>query len=181
MTSPFKVMIHLDGELTSAQAKKKWEDTAVSEARKAKIKGRATYRHSVSKGKYILYYYHNYGGDFCDTMFTGEIYEYDEGKCQITGKVTASKGLKRFSAVLIALSAPLALLFTMLVYHVAPHLPYNETMRILTEGFEHNIAFIFGGTVTAFIAIAILCLWVDNRRVKSIMDYLSVFLKEETA
>jgi len=181
MTSPFKTEITLEGELSSQAAREKWEQTSLEVGKKVnkrkKKRGSPLFVHSKYKGKYVLYYYHNYGGDFCDTMFTGEIFEYDEGKCQVTGFVTASTSLRRFAVALFALAAPLALGFTLLVYYIAPFL---EVAPLLSEGFEHNIGLVFVGAVAAVAAIAVLCLFVDNRRVKSILDYLNEFLKEES-
>jgi hypothetical protein len=178
MLSPFKAEIVLDGELTSAQAREKWEHTATAEARKKKVRGKATYVHSTSAKtrKYILYYYHNYGGDFCDTMFTGEIFEYDEGRCQVSGKVTASTAAKRFAGVLIAFSIPLAFLFNMIMYYATPHL---EILPFMPSGFKYNELFVFIGAILVINAIAILSLCVDNRRVRNITDYLHEFLKSE--
>jgi hypothetical protein len=175
MASIFKAEIVLDGELSSADAQQKWEDTALKEARKARVKGKPLYIHARSRGKYVLYYYHNFGGDFCDTMFTGEIFEYDEGKSQITGKITASTAMKRFAVVLFLLSLPLALLFDMLMLYLIPYLQ-------IMESYENNQLFqifAFGGTVVTINAIAVLSLCIDNRRVHNIMEYLNDFLKDE--
>jgi hypothetical protein len=180
MASPmslFKADIVLDGELSSTQAREKWERTAVDTARQAnkgKIKGRAVYVHGGVAGKYVLYYYHNFGGDFCDTMFTGEIFEYDEGKCQVTGRITVSTSVKRFAAVLFALSIPLGILFELIIHHVSPYLMIPQ----LSPDFDYNNWLVFGGAFLAVNAIAVLCLCVDNRRVRNITDYLHEFLKE---
>ncbi|MCL1832196.1 MAG: hypothetical protein FWG45_04705, partial [Oscillospiraceae bacterium] len=101
MTSPFKAQIITDGELTTAQAREKWEAAALSQSRrtrKRESKGQPLYVHATraDKSQYILYYHHSYGKDFCDTMFVGEIYAYDDNKCQVTGKVTASTAVRRF-------------------------------------------------------------------------------------
>jgi hypothetical protein len=177
MASLFKAEIVLDGELTTEQAREKWEQTATAQARGAKVRGKAVYIHSRSpkSGKYILYYYHNFGGDFCDTMFTGEIFEYDEGKCQVLGHVTASTGIRRFSRALMILSVPLGFLFNVIMYYLTPYLAVLPFMPGDPRGYSET--FMFAGAVLVINAIAVLCLFVDNRRVRSITDYLHTFLK----
>ncbi|MCL2754724.1 MAG: hypothetical protein FWD35_03270, partial [Oscillospiraceae bacterium] len=128
MTSPFKADIVLDGELSPEKAREKWKQTALDVGKRInrgkKVKGSPMYIHSHDSKtrRYILYYYHNYGGDFCDTMFTGEIFEYDDGKCQISGRVTASRFMKRFAVVLAALSLPLALVLTVVISYISLYL-----------------------------------------------------------
>jgi hypothetical protein len=168
MNSPFKSDIVVDGTLASTNAKLKWEKVAISNAMKLRIKGKPLFVHSRKENKYILNYYQSYGRDFCDATFVGEIFEYDEGGSQITGKVTASTSVKRFGLGLIALSLPLAFVF-------------NEILHLVLPGSREPIQelFAFSGAALALIVIAIMCFIVDKRRVKEIMEYLNKFLQEE--
>jgi len=188
LTSLFSAEILIDGELSSKQARNKWEKVALKTAmqinkrsrKKANGKGRALYVHTTSTKdrKYVLYYHHNYGSDFCDTMFKGEIFDYDDGKCQILGKVTASTGIKRFSRIIMLLSIPLAILFNQLFYFVGSRV---EILPFMPHGYEYNALYIFGGTILTLNAIAIMCLCIDNKKVRAISDYLNEFLKKTDA
>jgi hypothetical protein len=173
--SLFSTEIILDGAIPSSDARQKWKKAIESNARKAKIKGKILFLHSLKDNKYILHYYQSYGRDFCDTMFTGEIFEYDDNKSQITGKITAPVTMKRFAWGLIAASLPLAFLLNVILYYAVPHFTITQGMDMPETGY--NGVFIFGGTALALIAIAVMSLMVDKRKAKAVMDYLHEFLQ----
>ena len=173
-TGLFSLEIVVDGKISSTEAREKWEQTMDSSARKAKIKGKPLFlhsRHAKQRHKYVLHYYQSYGRDFCDTMFTGEIFEYDDGKSQITGKITTSTSMKRFAAALFILAIPLAFLFNVGLYHLAPYLTFLPSL---------NELFTFIGAALVIISIGIMCLIIDKRKIRKITDYLHEFLQEES-
>jgi hypothetical protein len=180
MASPFSAEIILDGAISSDEARAKWEEVAASSARRIPPVGMPHFIHAAHAGRgskhtlYCLYYHRSYGRDFCDAMFSGEIYEYDDGGCQITGKITASTNMRRFAWGLIAASLPLALLFDLLLYTISPYL---EVVPMLAEDFDYNELLVLLGAMLALIAVGIMCLTVDKRRVKDISDYLHEFLQ----
>jgi hypothetical protein len=180
MTSPFSQEILLDGKISSAAARERWEQAADSGARRAKVKGKALYLHSrtgsLGTGKYVLHYYQAYGNDFCDAVFTGEIYEYDEGQSQITGKITVSRSMKLFAVLLMVFSFPLALIIEAILYYTTP---FMEVIPFMPANFAFNQIFVVAAATISLILIAVMCLFVDKRRVKEIMDYLHEFLREE--
>jgi len=180
--SLFSADIVLDGAISTDAARDKWDKAIESGARKAKVKGKNLFLHSrtgaLGTGKYVLHYHREYGKDFCDAVFTGDIYDYDEGTSQITGKITVSKSMRIFGIALTALSLPLAFIFEWILFFVTPHL---EVIPFMPSGFEFNQLFVIIAATLAIGAIGILCLIVDKRRVKDIMDYLHEFLQEETA
>ena len=169
MNNPFSAEVILDSPLSTAQAGQKWKQEVESCARKGKTKGKALFLHSFKEGKCVLHYYQNYGGDFCDTVFTGEISEYDNGS-QITGNVTVPKSMRWFAAALIVASIPLSILFNFILYRVVPSLSGSSYMIEVST---------FVGAMLALIAIAIMSLMTDKRKVKVIMDYLHEFLREK--
>ncbi|MCL1789393.1 MAG: hypothetical protein FWG33_03465 [Oscillospiraceae bacterium] len=177
--SLFSTEIILDGEIPSGDARQKWKKEVESDARKGKIKGKALFLHSHKNNKLVLRYYQSYGKDFCDTMFTGEIFSYDDGKSQITGKITVPETMRRFAWGLIAASFPIALLFNLILYFTAPF--FEEYMPFLPKLPEtgYNGVFTFSGAVLILIIIGIMCLTVDKRKIKSVVDYLHEFLQEE--
>jgi len=178
--SLFKSEIVVDGVIPTSHARSKWEHAVRSGATRMKIKGKALFLHSYSKdNRCVLNYYQNYGGDFCSATFTGEIFDYDEGKSQITGNVTASASVKRFAWGLLAASLPSALLFSALLFFSTPFLresvPFLQGLLL----FSDNVVVSFAGTMLVLTAIAIMCFVVDKRRSKEIMDYLHKFLQED--
>jgi hypothetical protein len=173
--SLFSSEIVLAGDITTGEARQKWEQAAVSNARKSKIKGKPLFLHSQKKGKYVLHYYQSYGNDVCDAMFTGEIFDYDGGGCQVTGKVTVSSFMKRFAAVLAVAAFPLAILFGIVLRYVLILFDQsNAYERELIQDF-----FAVCGAFFVIAGIAVMCLIVDKRRVQSIMEYLNNFIKKE--
>ncbi|MCL2037359.1 MAG: hypothetical protein FWG83_08265 [Oscillospiraceae bacterium] len=187
--SLFSPEIVLDGTLSTAEARLKWEKETESGARQAKVKGKALFLHSLAPekpaksskegGRYVLHYYSNYGGDFCDAVFSGEIFEYEDTRSQILGKVTVSRSMKRFSIILFVLALPLAVLFDMMVYFGKPRLyEAMPSMRSILNYIDSSILTIFIAT-SVTVAAGIMCLIVDKRKVKEIMDYLNDFLKED--
>jgi hypothetical protein len=178
--SLFSQEIVLDGHITSAEAREKWADEVESGARKAKVKGKSLYLHSYEKTskllkKCVLYYYRDYGRDFCDSMFTGEIFEYEDGGCQITGVVTVPKAMKRFAIALIALSLPLARLFNEILFAVSPLL--NINFYTLDRTTFEVMTFII--VALTFITIGFMCMVVDKNKVNGIIEYLHGFLRDE--
>jgi hypothetical protein len=172
--------IVLDGNISTAEAREKWENAIESGARKMKVKGKSLFLHSrtgsLGTGKYVLHYHREYGRDFCDAVFTGEIFEYEEGTSQIHGKVTVSKQMKRFGIILAILSFPLAIVFDWILFYITPHL---AVIPFMPEGFQFNQLFVLIAATLAIIAIGIMCMMIDKRRVKEIMDYLQDFLRKE--
>ncbi|MCL1904151.1 MAG: hypothetical protein FWF94_07025 [Oscillospiraceae bacterium] len=175
----FSTEIILDGEIPSTDAKLKWERAAESGARVGRVKGKALFLHSHKEHKYSLHYYQSYGKDLCDIMFTGEIFEYDEGKSQISGKITVSEAMKLFAWIIIIASFPLALLFNLILYYITPFV--EGYMPFLTKLPEtgYNGVFSFAGAAVALVIVGIMSLKVDKRKVKTVMDYLHEFLQRE--
>ena len=109
-------------------------------------------------------------------MFTGEIFEYYDGKCQASGKITTSTAMKRFAGLLIAVSIPLAFLFNVILYHISL---FFEVLPFMPENFSLNELFTFVGALVVLIAIAIMCFAIDKRKVRAVTDYLHEFLRLE--
>ncbi|MCL1831677.1 MAG: hypothetical protein FWG45_02050, partial [Oscillospiraceae bacterium] len=83
--------------------------------------------------------------------------------------------VRRFAAVLFALSLPLALLFELIILRLSP---FIESLNILPRDFDYTGWYIFAGALLTINAMGVLCLFVDNRRVRNITDYIHNFLKE---
>jgi hypothetical protein len=176
--SLFKSEIILDGKIPSEQARKKWDEAVDSGAGKVKIKGKSLFVHSRRNNKCVLHYYQSYASDLCDTMFTGEIFAYDENGSQITGKITVSSAMKRFAGILTVLAIPLAFVFAMILEYTIPYLYERLPFMRNILHFLDNWGFNFIGAAVTLAAIAVMCLIVDKRRVKDVMDYLHDFLSD---
>jgi len=160
----FAAEILTDGELSASRAREKWAETAESQARKVKVKGKALFLHGMKDGKLTLAYYQSYGNDICDTVFTGELSEYDDGKSQLYGKVTASPAMKRFAVGIGAGIIPLlALVFAVGYYGFGVYLP----------------SVVYYAGVAAAAVSAVMSLAVDKNKTKLISEYLYNFLKED--
>ena len=175
--SMFSPEIVLAGHMSSEEARDKWEKAVESGARQGKVTGKSLFLHSYENTskllkKCVLHYYQCYGNDFCDAMFTGEIYDYEDGNCQIHGKVTVPPAMKRFSVILFVLAIPLASLLNEVLYRMRQF----SNLVINTRNIEY---FTFFGGVLAIVAIGIMCRMVDKRKVKHIIEYLNEFLKKD--
>jgi len=164
MPVTFAVSVLTDGELSANRARLKWSETIEAQSRKAKIKGKALFLHGMKGGKFTLAYYQSYGTDWCDTVFTGEIAEYDDGKSQIFGKVTASPAMKRFAVgAAVGIIPLLLLIFVVSYYGFGVYLP----------------SVVYYGGIAAAAVSAVMSLAVDKNKTKIISEYLYNFLKED--
>lgn len=162
MIVTFSTEILTDGEISVDEARRKWNETAESQARKTKVKGKALFLHGVKGNKFTLFYHQSYGTDWCDTVFTGEIAEYDDGKSQIFGKVTASPTMKKFAAGLAIGTVPVLLTIWIVLYCFGVYMPALVSYAVI---------------VIAAVS-AVMSLAVDKGKAKIITEYLYEFLKE---
>ena len=174
--SLFREEIVIDGEISAEEALRKWDNVTPKP-----IKGSAMFFHSRSKrgnDKLILKYYSSYGRDFCDAEFSGHIEPFDDGKCMVTGKVTASRSMKVFATVFAAVAFPLSWVLAILLYYVDrfARLFMSELPQILPSLDDDTGLWFLVGLITLTLAIiAMMCLIIDRNKVNAIMQYLHKF------
>ncbi|MCL2633298.1 MAG: hypothetical protein FWD34_02165 [Oscillospiraceae bacterium] len=166
----FSTDVLVDGNITSELARQRW-----SEYEQEQIRGKPLFIHSMKDGKYMLHYHQSYKTDLCDTVFLGEIFEYEESGSQILGKVTASKSMRRFGIATIIAAFPVAWLVNVLLFHVDELLNNMEMINpIRLNNFNPTLTFFASAIIAA--GVAIMSQNVDKRRVKDITEHLHKFL-----
>lgn len=158
MKKHFEKQIALTGSLSAEEAKQKWKD---NETLSEKIIGKPFYEYSSrvntrGEEEFTMNYHMSYKKDFCDTMFSGEIFN-DDDTCQLHGYIKATPLMKRFALIFLICCVVLGGLYLVFA-------PFGYPLY----GF---LIFIVLGITVAFLSLK-----VDNGRINRVMEALQEFI-----